>query len=377
MKKRIILVALLGLMVLMLAGCGKKINLNDYITYEITGYDGYAKLVSKFDYNSFEEDVLEYAKIDEDSKEYIRLATKLDSAYEYEWSKTKDLENGDKVTLHWKVKENALEKYKITLTAEDIKETVSGLQELDKFDPFENVELKFHGVWPYSEIEIKTDLKTPCDLVYSYDTAEFSNDPSKVIVRVETPDRSNIIDYCSAYGMLPSQTEKEYVVGTDVAHYATQLSDVPANVLQQMIDNAHSAALANINEFWNDPTGVEFEYIGMYIAYEKARSPYGDGIHNKIYIVDKVTVDKIGLTYYFTTEFRNGVVAADGNFEIDVFTSYPCGYISGSKGWFIFGNGRTFDYQGLSYCGCENLDIVYSECVTNNAENYYIATTLE
>lgn len=107
----------------------KTINLNYYITFDTLEYDGYGEMSIKFDKE----------KLLEDLSNYIRC----------ELNKTSKLSNGDVITLEWKNNyEKFAEKYKVTIKAEDMEIAVKELEEIEKVDIFEGINVTFSGIAP-------------------------------------------------------------------------------------------------------------------------------------------------------------------------------------------------------------------------------------
>lgn len=127
MKKTLLL--LLPLLILILSACGGKkttIDANTYLTVSVTGSDGTGTVSTEVDYERFIEDYAAAAKISEDSADYIGLTVIIESI-EAVSNKTKDLSNGDKYTITWRVPDGLSNYKNVILGSESKTYTVSGL----------------------------------------------------------------------------------------------------------------------------------------------------------------------------------------------------------------------------------------------------------
>lgn len=180
MKKKFLAVLFATAMCFLLAGCGKKttINLNDYIKVTENGYDGYGTAYVSFDMNKFEdeyEDLIDW-KI-KDKSEIRKYEKKFDTDEPYEilinmcveinCDVPSNLKNGDKLDIKWKVKEEkALENFKVVFEAEDGSYTVSNLDPVKTFNPFDYLNVSFSGTSPYGYVEYTYDY--PEGVEYGY-----------------------------------------------------------------------------------------------------------------------------------------------------------------------------------------------------------------
>ena len=63
MKKKIMGLGVLLIVVFACAGCGRKtFDLNDYMKYEVNGYEGYGEVSVSFDTDRLKDDVEKYVK---------------------------------------------------------------------------------------------------------------------------------------------------------------------------------------------------------------------------------------------------------------------------------------------------------------------------
>ena len=133
MKKSIIITT--AFMLLMIAGCGAKktIDVNDYLTTYVSGYDGTGSAVADVDYERLVADYAKASGIKADSDQYFGLEVAIESYVEAECDGY-NLSNGDKYAVTWNIPNNIVETNKVILKYEPKTFTVSGLK--DKPAPF-------------------------------------------------------------------------------------------------------------------------------------------------------------------------------------------------------------------------------------------------
>lgn len=138
------------------------INLNDYMTVSIEGYDTVGQASAVFDSEKFQK------KYEKKLRKVIskkHIESTYSSATEQFWStcvsgtlsKDSGISNGDVITYTWSCnKERASSMYGFKLKYQDIEVKAKNLEEAQTFDPFDGIEVKFDGIAPngYASIEI-------------------------------------------------------------------------------------------------------------------------------------------------------------------------------------------------------------------------------
>ena len=242
-KAGIGIVALIVLLVVIfkVAGCGKtKVDLNDYLSISVAGTDTVGTASYSFDSNGL---FMKLAKTigvnDEDaadpyyllnsltsgSKKWKKLSdlySMMDSTFQGSLDKTTDLSNGDEIVFEWNNNKDQMEQiekdFKVSFSCKEMKKDVEGLAEIEEFDPFEDIEVKFSGYAPNGTAEIQNnseyDYETPY-LDYELDKREGLSNGDKVTVSIsgavgnEDAFRENCI---RDWGAAPSAVSKEYTV---------------------------------------------------------------------------------------------------------------------------------------------------------------------
>ena len=153
-----------------MAGCGKvEIELNDYVQVDFNGYDTIGAVRYSIDFDSMIAENPNAFGLSENysQQEGLSVRAALSNAIGGSFDENNLLTNGDNIEFAWSVNEEKLiEKYPVTLIYSDMEYTVSGLEELKDFDPFEYIEVSFSGVAPDGQLLINTDNDIPIKDIY-------------------------------------------------------------------------------------------------------------------------------------------------------------------------------------------------------------------
>lgn len=247
---------------------GKTINLNDYLTIEAEGYDGYGTVTATIDWDAIETkygDKLEFEipVVEEYSDLFSGIVTPVDllqTGVSVELEQYDDLSNGDVVAYTWDVDEEEISEYiNCKLKFEDSEYTVEGLEEITGFDAFEGVEVSFTGLngEGYAEITARPESN---GLNYHLDTdSELSNDD--VITITAEYYAGDAAYYAETYGQLPETMTKEITV-SGLGEYAAsydEVSDATKTLLQE-------DALERITNYINNSYDSESVVTGLTYA---------------------------------------------------------------------------------------------------------------
>ncbi len=365
------------------------INLNKYVDVTFSGYDTVGEAVAVFDYEKFSKDYAKKlrAKVDMDKVDMNSLYYSVtiveqfvSECVSYDLDKYSELSNGDVVNLKWNCNdEHVLDVFGYKLKYSDMEYTVSGLEEVQTFDPFEGVSVKFDGIAPNGTAEISIDSKTEFngDLDYYLDTYEgLSN--GDIVTMTLSDDDDYIRDYCiENYGKVPSVLEKVYTV-EGLNSYVTSISQVSQECLASMQAQAQDVYSAYIANNWGEGSELTgLTYIGNYLLTNKDSDNYWDENENQLYLVYKVEVNNTfsneeqsytkDNTFYWYILFSNLLVDTNGVTSVSI-TDYSTPYDtftvdSGvSDGWW---STKTWNYSGY-----ETLDELYRVVVTSKVDVY-------
>ena len=157
MKKHIVMT--MAVMCCLLTSCGKtEINVNQYLTTEVSGYDGNGNAGWEVDLGQLVKDNYQAFGLKEGytPADYQLVLSKLQHNMSANYDKSTELSNGDIVKLTWdNTNLKDLESdYKIKFKTEDVDLTVSGLQEITDLNVFDSIKLKYTGTAPYASATV-------------------------------------------------------------------------------------------------------------------------------------------------------------------------------------------------------------------------------
>lgn len=339
MKRRFLLVLCFMLCLVLLVGCGgKSVNLNDYVSVVVFGYDTKGIADYDFDYVGFEEAVAEALKIKTDIQSLSDLNFEdLDKLYSVtnsvvlNFDKSDNLSNGDKITLSAKIDEETNKKHKITLNFKDISTTVEGLEEIKTVgadEIFKDVVVSFNGTSPNGIAIIENKSSDP--IISQMDFK------SETMTNIKNGDTITVVantDRIYEEGVIVEDASKDYTVdGLD--EYLTKFTEVDeatknsilkradeifsANVLagkKGYIDNSSTRYLKNINNL-----GVQDSY------YLVQKDGFNNKIINQLQLVYKLEADRdysdALKDAHISIAFNNIIKLKDGSFKVDLSEAY-------------------------------------------------------
>lgn len=372
--KKVLLACATMLVGVMLCGCGEtKISLNDYITYEVTGVDGYGTVDTSISQAKLTEIIETVAgESIEDPWNYTDswVVRNINGS----WNEVSNLSNGDKITYTWNVDEEILkDKYDIVFDCEDIVYEVEGLKEVSEFDPFEYVVVDFYGAAPSGCVSVERTSDAPYNYVFTADKESRLSNGDEVTVTFSINGADDITEYCAQnLEAVPSQISKVYTV-EGLSSYVENIADIPQEGMDDMIaqaeDEVYSQNLTDGEEL------INVENAGCILL--KAKDTSLNDEHNFLYVVEKVTVSNsevVGeLDYYFTIKYQDVKIKEDGTLDVDLYNpEIPYGGMS-----FIGIYGNTFKTGKYYYLGYSNYDALYKSCVTEVRADYTAESTVE
>lgn len=373
MKKKILSICLVAALLLTIVftftGCTKKIKLQDYISIEVSGTDGYGKATVEFDWDKLQSDFGEKVKNTKNADYCFSrygnytLAEAVDEAIIYSLSQNNKLSNGDVITLSFEIDEDKyLSAFDVELFYEDMEYTVEGLKELTTFDAFSSIEVTFEGIEPngYANISVKENS--------DFDSYDLSIDKSSKLSNGDTITvtikEDAIVEHIEQYGSAPIENKKTYTV-SNLEFYATKIAEINSDSLDKMKKQADDEQKAMIADWDSPDTCKGINFIGTYFLTEKNTET--ERTKNILYLIYKidVTTETESFSYYWYIKYDNITVLSDGSAAID-YTDYSVPYAS-----YFFGlSGEGFEKDGLCYEGYETLDDLYNNCVTKIVDRY-------
>lgn len=189
--------------------------------------------------------------------------------------------NDDTVIYHWGIDpeiQTAIEDiYHCTLLYEDVTYTVSGLQAVGEYDPFQNVTVTFDGASPDGTASLNVDGSDRENTIrYSLDHEDRLSNGDTVVLTAEPINGDE--DDIETYGNVLSPRSQTYTVA-GLTEYITGPNDLSDDELQQLRELATQGittqfeqdveeilSLSNIGEIYitaNEGVDVEGKYNGI------------------------------------------------------------------------------------------------------------------
>lgn len=314
-------VALVLVLLIVIALHKPTVNLNDYLKVTYGGYDGGGVAYTEIDWNSMKEDF-------ENKISYKRgMAqtggmTPIDIIMEYTNAniegKNEKLSNGDKVSYTWKVDKDAIAKLiKCKIKYSDGSKKVSGLKEMELFDPFKNLKVTFSGVEPNGEadIEYNGDMLSEYDFICDKTSGLKNGDKIKISL---TEDAGYYVDQ---YNKAPSVLEKEYKV-KNLGKYLSKIKEVDTDGMNSARAKAQKS-ISDMVDYWSeDVTLDKVSYAGDYLQVAKDSDDYTKNYYGVIYQINAHIQPDGGqrkdVVSYYSMKFENVIVGGDGKCEIDL-----------------------------------------------------------
>ena len=324
-----------------------RINLNDYVEVEFSGYDGMGTAQVDFDYDALYADVKAKAKIKSSEKAAKDWEELLDegeagaTAYficmhpKCELDKSTELTNGDTVTVSYDFDNEELKEFKIEFTGEEKTFSVSGLEEVQEYDPFQNVTVQFTGTSPNAYAEVKlTDEAGEIEKEISYTLDKYNELAvgDTVTVTAKVWDEDYILE---EYGYILGSTTKKFTC-EGVDQYILKADDLDEEAVDAMKETCKDTIEAYFAQNKEYISGSKITYEGYYFLTRKDQDSWYD--YNKVYMVYSVQVkskDKSfkKKTVYMPMEFSDIIKYTDGTMNISTSTSIE-GSTSLSFDWF-------------------------------------------
>lgn len=247
--------------------------------------------------------------------------------------------------------------------------TVSGLEELQSFDPFDYIQLSIHGVSGQAEIDISVDRSQPFmqELdAYADEYWELGNgDVVTVTVSDSSYDEEMLIARLAEnYGMVPSRLEKSFEV-MDLDDYVTAASQISSYSIDEMCAQMNDVITSIVSGWSENATLDSAEYAGCYVLSRKESVSWGS--RNFVIPVYRVTghvYDKeqnrnISFSYYFALRYINVTADSTGTCTFDSYEK-PNPYLELEE----------FGLPGYYVDGFKDLDDLQRNLIAANAENY-------
>lgn len=369
MKKvfgKVSLLAAVLMVILMASGCAgtKKVKLNDYLQYEVVGYNGYAYVSSDLDMRRLEEDLSKMMDSDQGLGAFDALYS-VEKNVKGEWKQQDYLSNGDTIEFVWDVDPDLLKKdYKIVFDCSNLKEKVSGLPEAQKKDVFSEIEVVYSGISPNVHASISSDTYSANFFKITPETGISNGDT----ITVSFSDNHDEKIWAMNYGIIPEKDSKTFQVeGTD--KYIERVDEIPEDTMKTVLGE-----IDKYLEGWDETTS--YKILSYYMLKLKNDDQSNMLVpHNILYVVfradwhnseDGVNED---VTQYMYYKLENLILCGDGTVSVD-FNSAK--YSEGSS---FLGDLRGEYFKtssGKAYHGYDTEAKLISTVIDANREQYEI-----
>lgn len=326
--KKIVIGVVVGVLVLAAIVTGlillltrpETINLNEYLKFEADGYDGYGEVRASIDWEAIEKKYGDEIEFSDEAKDAIGLSssqikrlspiTVLSEVIDVDLDKRYDCANGEQIAYKWDVPKKLEEAFNVKFEYEKGTYTVSGLKEVETFDPFEHLTVSFSGISSDGSCEIEYDGEIFNSWSFTVDPQyDLSNGDTVTISLDSYSDDEYLVE---EYGKLPSVREKEYTV-TGLVEYVNSYSELT----EDFLTNAQSEAEDQIYSFFAQYYGSEAALSDLtsdgYLFGVTNEDYYSS--YNELYLIYRGTVtegDEAPYQMWFPVHFLNILSEADG-----------------------------------------------------------------
>ncbi|SDB25825.1 zinc-ribbon domain-containing protein [Pseudobutyrivibrio sp. YE44] len=300
----------------------KTMNINDYTSVEFSGYDTMGKAEVVIDEDKFMEDFGKKAN----KKNKPHNMSDLEDGIDYELDKETDLSNGESVELTWDIDADYIKKtYGVKLKFTDTNYTVGGLEQVDTFNPFDDMTLEFSGVNGKGQCSVKVTNEDTMydDLTFSLDKSSDLSEGDTVTVTFGKGHEDDLNEYAAEhYGTIPTETEKEFTV-EGLGEYVSKVSQLSEEAIKEMGDKAAEVCKDDIEKTDLGDLSVKVDNTETAAAFVILNR---DGSGNKIDFVVKLDVTITSakqsgeekITYYRAASFYDVAVNKDGECSYDL-----------------------------------------------------------
>ena len=312
MKKTVIILAVIAVVLAaaafaLFAKAKPVIDLRDFMTIEAVGADGHAHIVIDADKAALAEKI---AKIsgDPDLAENIGNPTA---------EPGEGLKNGDTVMIVWKMPEGLAEECGALFSGEKTEYAVSGLEDVQSVDIFDDVTVTFEGIAAKGKVTISCEKY---DLKFEASKSKSLTNGEKITVTATALQGEDTKEFLmEQYGIEPVSLTKEYEV-SGLSSYIKRLGNIPQDIVDQMDEQIRAALAENVSEWHETEIVDDVELLGMYLF--KPKKPTEGYPRNKLYMVYRVhyynTKHGTDLHYYYWGSFDNVLRNGDGSIDVDL-----------------------------------------------------------
>ena len=368
------------ILVVVLVNRDIKLDLNEFASFEYSGYETIGEAKFNFDYDKFNDkygNKLRYTK--EGKMIYGEIEPedafkKLLSSYARNGRViARDLKNGDTVEYEWRsILVEALQVYfKVEITSDKLEDTVKGLEAASTVDIFKDIKVEYRGIAPYASVTV-TYENNPYRLNFRIegDRRGLKNGDTITITTTRGKDINRYL--LNNYGVY-AESESKTVTVSGLAEYIMKPDDIPSDFmkkLQEQADATNEARLAQDNTYYGSKK-VSATCIGYY--YLTSKSSDNGSMNNQMVFVYRNVVHcsysygkksySKNHTFYSYCYINNIACLPDGTSSVDLssFRVY-----TGNRIYFSSSVG----YKTWYFTGFKDLDSLKNHAVTRNIDRY-------
>ncbi len=311
---RKICLSLLGIIMFFgLTGCGKtEINLENYVRFSQSGYDGYGSAEVEFDELRLYSDIYRATSKDKNKdnlelnslndllnmEELYNSYNDISNSISVMLDNDYDLSNGDIVTAEIRYNNDIAKDYKIKFTGESVTKTIDSLEPIKEMDPFDYVTVNFSGISTKGNVSVTANGISVDD--FSIDGAvdgSLKNGDIITVSIINTEDTAQ-------YGYVYSCTEKDYTVN-GLMEYLQSMNDLPDYELSGFLEKSENAVISEINRLKKKYTkfDADYEFSGYTFV-------------NDLHVLDSSTENVLFCYYTAKINFSNYLYNAQCNYVV-------------------------------------------------------------
>lgn len=363
-------IAVIVAAILIVVNITSTINLNDFVTIEVEGYNGYGTAVISVDWEAMEAKYGDKVKFSKEVKEGmgafggfldgISAFDSLRGSVDVSLDTDEGLSNGDEIHYTWDIDDELFQYVSCKLKYTEGTYTVEGLKEAETFDPFADLTVTFEGISTNGELnmEYAGEELNPYD--FSCDTAYGLANGDTVTITLD----DYLVEYCLVeLGKIPSAMEKTYTV-EGLSEYVTDFSAIPQEFLDSMKKEAEDAIYAyTAQQYGSDYTLGELTYGGYVLSAVSSATDFYGTLNDLCLIYTGTVTGKDeelpATTVYYPVEFTD-ILSTNGEMSYDELEGIR-GYASLSGYWF-------------STDGYLNPVVCYEDLATYYGDNYHVTS---
>lgn len=339
-----------------------EIDLNDYFSYEFSGYDGEGAVSYSIDYEGIIDDC--------ESLDELK-PSKLEKKISGEWDRSSDLNNGEIIVFKWDTDlESIEEEYNVIFVCENIEATVKDLEELTEIDPFEGFSISFAGLSSEGYVDDYTrSNNTPIGDIYYAFSSDNGLSNGDVITVTATCLSMDIDDMArDAHYRLSRKTMEVTVDGLD--EYVKSSSELTDDFVEQL--QARAFEVYKSDHVWARYNSLEA--VGTYFLYSNSATEH----KNIYYVVLRATREFTSPDYaeveqYYYVCFYDLMRHYDGTmFEANLY-SHDRSY--GTEIYYNEPMGKVFEAEGHDVIGYPDLDSLYADAIRPLLTDYSCEST--